>query len=95
MESVIDPARAKELQEAAESVKPRFVQVKFSDRENSKVYTYRVEPEVECRVGQFAITRRNMSKVTIIAVDTAPVPNLDLSKYDFIDPVSMEGTEEA
>lgn len=94
MESVIDPARAKELLDAAASVQPRFVQVKFSDRENSKVYTYRVEPDATVSVGQFAITRRNMSKVTIVAVDTAAVPNLDLSKYDFVDPIAVEESSE-
>jgi hypothetical protein len=67
-----------------------FVQVKFTDRENSKVYTYRVEPDVEVFVGQYAITRRNMSKVTIIAIDTDPVPNLPLDKYDFVEPVPVD-----
>jgi hypothetical protein len=73
--------------------KLRFVQVKFSDRQNSKVYTYRVDPDVEVLVGQYAVTRRNMSKVIVVAIDTAPVPNLDLSKYDFVDPVSVETGE--
>jgi hypothetical protein len=91
VESSIDPARAAELLEAAAKEPPRFVQIKFSDRENSKVYTYRVEPDASVRVGQYTITRRNMSKVTIVAIDTAPVPNLALDKYDFVDPVALEG----
>jgi len=91
---MFDPACQKATEQDEAKIPKRFVQVKFSDRENSKVYTYRVEPEVECLIGQFAITRRNMSKVTIIAVDTAPVPNLDLSKYDFVDPVVGEEPSE-
>jgi hypothetical protein len=71
----------------------RFVRVKFSDRENSKIYIYRVEPDADVSVGQYAITRRNMSKVTIVEIDAPPVQGLDLSKYDFVDPVTVE-TEE-
>ena len=93
MQSVIDPARAAELQEAAANVKPRFVRVKFSDREKSKVYTYRIEPDADVLVGQYAVTRRNMSKVSIVEIDTPPVPFLDLSKYDFVDPVMVEPGE--
>lgn len=74
--------------------KLRFVQVKFGDRMNSKVYTYRIEPDASVRPGQYGITRKNMSKVTIIAIDTEPVPNLDISKYDFVDPVEpLEGED--
>lgn len=75
---------------AGPEVGPRFVRVKFSDRENSKIYTYRIDPDTTVSVGQYAITRRNMSKVTIVEIDAPPVPNLDLSKYDFVDPVAVE-----
>lgn len=78
----------------APPTKLRFVQVKFGDRANSKIYTYRVEPDASVRPGQYGVTRRNMSKVTIIAIDTEPVPNLDISKYDFVDPVEpLEGED--
>ena len=86
-----DPSFKEDM--VAPATSPRFVQVKFSDRENSKVYTYRVEPDASVSVGQYAITRRNMSKVTIVAIDTPPVLNLDLSKYDFVDPVAVETGE--
>jgi hypothetical protein len=89
MKSIIDDAAPQEAPEAP----PRFVRVKFSDRENSKVYTYRVDPDASASIGQYAITRRNMSKVTIIEIDAPPVPNLDLSKYDFVDPVAVEPQE--
>lgn len=79
--------------EPVKETKLRFVQVKFSDRKNLKVYTYRVDPDATVSVGQYAITRRNMSKVTIVAIDTAPVPNLALDKYDFVDPVAVETGE--
>ena len=77
----------------ASETKLRFVKVKFTDREGSKEYTYRVEPDANVRIGQYAITRRNLSKVTITAIDAPPVPNLDISKYDFVDPVPMEMEE--
>lgn len=91
MESVIDPARAAELLKAAEEApSPRFVRVKFTDRANSKEYTYRVELDAQISPGQYAITRKNLSKVLVIAIDCEPVPNLDLSRYDFVDPVPEE-----
>jgi hypothetical protein len=68
----------------------RFVRVKFTDRESPKEYTYRIEPDASVYPGQYAITRRNMSRVTITVIDCEPVPGLDLSKYDFVDPVSDE-----
>jgi hypothetical protein len=85
-----DPGTEKE----ATIVDLSFVQVKFTDRENSKAYTYRVEPDADVSVGQHAITRRNLSKVTIVAVDADPVPNLPLDKYDFVDPVPLASDED-
>lgn len=77
-----------------EPAKVRFVRVKFpSPNPKAKEYTYRVELDADVRPGQYAITRRNLSQVTITAVDVAPVPNLDLSRYDFVDPVPQEEPE--
>lgn len=77
----------------AEAPKPRFARVKFSGR-NSKEYIYRVEPSADLRPGQYAVTRKNSSLVTITAVDTEPVPGLDLSKYDWVYPVPDETVKE-
>lgn len=72
----------------------RFVRVKFNDRTNSREYTYRVEPDAVVRPGQYAITRRNLSQVTISAIDVEPVPGLVLEKYDFVDPVEDDLRED-
>lgn len=76
----------------APAVQLRFVRVKFPS--GSREYTYRVDPEASVSVGQYGITRKNMSKVLIIAIDVPPVPNLDVSKYDFIDPIARDDDEE-
>lgn len=90
------------MNEVKGAVPLRFIRVIFSGRDGPrsnpakapKEYTYRAEPSADLRPGQYAVTRRNSSLVTITAIDIDPVPGLALEKYDWVDPVPDETVKE-